>query len=783
MIYAENTDIEISNSTFSTNQIVVGDETEVAVLYSFWDVQSTIRCPTSITNSVFQNNIASNIGGVIKYNLFEPTLTNVSFISNSFNKNIVSFALKLQLVDENNDVISSSNTSSIFSTKSGYTVTSEYRVGVFDQESIFDIQHVAYGFIEITTNNGPKVSISKNTVSLPSNGVLIFDDFILTGPPTSTAEMEVNFEDIDADKLEILGLNRSLAFVVFQIYIEPWEDGEIIVDEVICERCPEGTYIFNNDATQCEDCMEHATCEGGTTILVHQGYWRPYNTSRKVIECDYSGAWLGGYNSEWETGYTGNLWKQWVYDKEIKYIRSSQSECSECPGKLTRVIRIFFGLFFTIAFYVLFLVSFLKNGTTGRTYETALYRIMLHHFTSLVIIKSFDLNWPEMMQSTLDVLAFFFEASDEALTTKWIIDDKITDVQDVFISIIIFTFFPIIVLSISWFWWMFWLGSMITKQRNKMKENQNKSYKILNNSKQEGIKVFENYTWYERRMIQEHTRLPNMNLTFKPLFLRNMFGTFTVAIYMAHTTIWIKTLSLFSWRELEPGEFWVQEDLDIKWWESTHLFYLQRFAIPSFLISVIILPLFAFWLIIRMRFKNQRADILLFFGLMTNGLKEKYFYWDFLQILKKFLMLTLQATLLSETLFFRSIVYTFIIIMFNELLAYLEPYKSKTLHNLEFWSNMSLLSVIFAGMFFSINSGGTLYSTASNLITAIVMMSNFLFFILWMLSLNKMHRRYWKNIIQKWRFQQGIRGKIARWIRLCKPITLISSNVLQFWKL
>lgn len=315
-----------------------------------------------------------------------------------------------------------------------------------------------------------------------------------------------------------------------------------------------------------------------------------------------------------------------------------------------------------------------------------------------------------------------------------------------------------------------------------MKENQNRSYKILNSSKTEGIKVFENYTCYERRMIQEHTRLPNMNLTFKPLFLRNMFGTFTVAIYMAHTTICIKTISLYSCRELEPGEFWVQEDLDIKCWESTHLYYLQRFAIPSFLISVIIMPLLALGMMIYMYLKKKRSDLLLFFGLMTNGLKDKYFYWDFIQIFKKFLMIVLQSLLISETSFFRAIVFTFIVIMSNELLAYIKPYKSMSLHNLEFWSNISLLSLIFSGMFFIIDSRGTLYSTVSSLLTAIVMMSNCLFLILWVLCLRNIHRRYWKNLIQKWTPLSNFKAKMARLLRLSNPLSN-HSLVLKLRKL
>ena len=140
--------------------------------------------------------------------------------------------MKIQLVDSSNSIITG-NTTNIFSTKSGETVLTNYRVGIFDKVGIIDIKDIAYGFINLTENNQEQAKISKNTVAQPANGVLIFNDFIISAPPDSVVEMEVIYEDIDANKLEILGFDRELAVVIFNIFVQQCSDGEIIIDEVI----------------------------------------------------------------------------------------------------------------------------------------------------------------------------------------------------------------------------------------------------------------------------------------------------------------------------------------------------------------------------------------------------------------------------------------------------------------------------------------------------------------------------------------------------------------------
>lgn len=211
VVYVENTNVTINSSYFLSNS-ASGEDGQGGVIYTFCNVQSTSVWETNIYNSTFELNSATSEGGVLKYNLFEPFVFDSKFDGNTagYGTDIASFPLQLLLINENSDRITQNNTSSLYFTKSGETISSPVYAGIYDQYRIIAIQDVAYGFINLTTNNPASASISKNTVSQPTSGIMTFDDFILSAPPSSTVELQITYEDIEINKLDILGYNTDL---------------------------------------------------------------------------------------------------------------------------------------------------------------------------------------------------------------------------------------------------------------------------------------------------------------------------------------------------------------------------------------------------------------------------------------------------------------------------------------------------------------------------------------------------------------------------------------------
>jgi hypothetical protein len=55
-----------------------------------------------------------------------------------------------------------------------------------------------------------------------------------------------------------------------------------------------------------------------------------------------------------------------------------------------------------------------------------------------------------------------------------------------------------------------------------MTANTNRAKSYINRSNQQGMKVFKGLSSYERRKIQEIIKLPNMDLNFREILIRNI---------------------------------------------------------------------------------------------------------------------------------------------------------------------------------------------------------------------------------------------------------------------
>lgn len=123
----------------------------------------------------------------------------------------------------------------------------------------------------------------------------------------------------------------------------------------------------------------------------------------------------------------------------------------------------------------------------------------------------------------------------------------------------------------------------------------------------------------------------------------------------------------------------------------------------------------------------MKEKALLYFGFFTNGLKPEYYYWDSVMILKKTIMLIFNSVFLQE-----SLICSFVIIISNELLQLCQPYASKRLHQVEYYSNLSLLALIYSGMYFSVLEESEAYSIVSQLIVIVVISSQLVFLFYWL---------------------------------------------------
>ena len=123
------------------------------------------------------------------------------------------------------------------------------------------------------------------------------------------------------------------------------------------------------------------------------------------------------------------------------------------------------------------------------------------------------------------------------------------------------------------------------------------------------------------------------------LYLKYHFvGTLVVVIFLFHPTILKFMLSAFSCIELEPGEYWLNDDTDIRCWDSEHLFYAISVALPGLIVWGLVVPTMLIVPIIRSRHNLNDPASKVRFGLLIFGYRSNRYYWEFVVLYRKIII-------------------------------------------------------------------------------------------------------------------------------------------------
>jgi len=76
-------------------------------------------------------------------------------------------------------------------------------------------------------------------------------------------------------------------------------------------------------------------------------------------------------------------------------------------------------------------------------------------------------------------------------------------------------------------------------------------------------------------------------------FTRNTIVSIIVVIFLAHPTLTSNAFSMLNCYEIEAGEQWLQADLEIKCWNSTHTKWFFFVGLPMLIVWVVGMPVLA----------------------------------------------------------------------------------------------------------------------------------------------------------------------------------------------
>ena len=122
---------------------------------------------------------------------------------------------------------------------------------------------------------------------------------------------------------------------------------------------------------------------------------------------------------------------------------------------------------------------------------------------------------------------------------------------------------------------------------------------------------------------------------------------------MVYPSLIIIFFDLFNCYKIEQGELWLINDLQLRCWHYDHLFWAFMIGIPGILFWVIGIPFIAFKALRSHRHSLADPMTLGRFKMMYQGLKSDFYYWEFVTLIRKLLLISIGVFLSSVDSYYK----------------------------------------------------------------------------------------------------------------------------------
>ena len=183
-------------------------------------------------------------------------------------------------------------------------------------------------------------------------------------------------------------------------------------------------------------------------------------------------------------------------------------------------------------------------------------------------------------------------------------------------------------------------------------------------------------------------------------FRRNVAVTIIVIIYLLHPTITKVSFEVFQWIRIDETEYRVKLDLDIVWFSAEHIKWCFILGFPMIMFWVIGCPLAVSIILFKNRKNLNESRIQRYLLLLYQGLKEKWFYWELVNTLRKILMVAINVFLSTMPLIFSATTAVLVLVALIRIQIRLKPYKNELNNELEIDSMVTGTATLFWGVLF-----------------------------------------------------------------------------------
>jgi len=542
--------------------------------------------------------------------------------------------------------------------------------------------------LNITTSESS--SIYSNTFQTSNyNGFLCFNGTFqrnqMPVPITSDYNLISSFPSSFLDPNEkVFGL--SLEFSNCDI-------GERLTENFQCLPCSEGTfsfeYQFNSVSDVCQTCSDqNFYCFGGGNYTVKPGHWRMNDNAIIIYKCPNEDACIGDprnysdpsteYNelyaaSNCLTGYNGIL----CAECDANYGFLDGYLCSSCENQ-TYYVQVFSNLILRILF-TLYLINISMNMCLSLSTEkpdisriigTNMLKIFINHLQILGIILNFPISFPSQLSDFSGYLLSVSPNVSEAFSIQCILEKIPTTISLQYFKLVVAAIYPSVLVLI----YLFFVNLM----------THCKHYFFKNNS-----------------INDENISLTTKGVLFRQgIKYRDLMATaFALVTLTCYADISKMTLSMFGCVEIGDGitpyTSVLFTDFSIDCNGEYHKMWIKKLASPVLIFFLFFFPIYIILSIMK-GIKNEKDSLFRFkFGYFFYAYQRKYFFWDFVILMRKLLLIFINSFFFSritETIPIYPIVLVLIMMMFAYILQVnVRPWQKADFHMINKLEELSLI--------------------------------------------------------------------------------------------
>jgi len=643
-----------------------------------------IQQTTNISNkTIFINNLADKRGGAIYFDYSPPFIKLDNFFQNNFAasqlNHIGSYPVKLQQLDKNFDpnyVYNPASFKDISSTSisplsewsdivSGAIIENNYTFVLLDMfgQLVYDDQSSVLNLYLATDNMKRDRTEFSNVLSIQAqNGSYTFNNFIFNYQPDSVVNITLKSTEIPS-----YPYYKTLPSLDIQVSFRKCSLGEYEVrrnsSAIGCQPCQAGfwqPYLQHSNET-CEPCDSKSTyCFGGNQVGPKQGFWRMNQTADLVLECLKKEACKGNLVlngitqipklnpvGECAHGYQGNLCENCI----ANWAKTDTGECVDCKKNIFYYFQFVLVCILNSILIVIGVkgsLNFLKSRnleTLSKENIALLSRLLINYLQLLSLIRLLPIPWSNFNKIILSKIPLF--------------------------SSIIEPFFNIDCLLILTF---------------NINTETLMFYKTLFSSVSPFIFMFFAALWTK--------------LFAKQYFILTIM---TVIGYNTHISTIRNNALLFDCRNIYRQDsplFYLTHQYNIECWKGQHLEWIYKLAIPSLVIWLILVPCLALGILIKHRRQATSKQVLARFGFLYFGYRKERFYWEFVVLTRKLLLLVSLIALDFDSLYLKIYLFLTILVFSYIIQARMHPYANNELNQLEQISLLSAGTICFCGLYF-----------------------------------------------------------------------------------